>query len=461
MRAAALGLVAASVMAACTLIPRYERPALPVPSEFPRPSAEPSQGAAAAETGWRTFIAEPRLARLVEVALDANRDLRVAALRVEQSRAQYRIARSALFPSLDVQASYTRQGIANGIDGAVETTTSASVSAASTAYELDFFGRVRSSKEQALQQYLETEEARRSAQISLVAEVATQYFVLREAEEELVLARQTLDLVRESYRLNAVSFDVGQIDALDLRTAEAQVRNAEVNVLTYERVTAQATNQLVLLVGTELPSDLPPPSEFGANVLAAVPAGLPADLIERRPDILEAEHALLAANANIGVARAAFFPSISLTGSVGRVSDQLGTLFSNGSRIWSFVPQLTLPLFNAGSNRANLDAARVADQIEVANYEHAIQTAFREVADALVAGDSYTLAVTAEEAVIEAQTQRLTLATARYRQGEDSYLTVLSAQQDLYSAQQARLNAQLNQVSSQIELYRALGGGWQ
>ena len=461
-RNAAFAVLAGVLASGCSMIPAYERPALPVPSQFPGVPEEPISQAPAADVAWRDFIAEPRLERLVELALDNNRDLRVAALRVEQSQAQFRRSRSGIFPPLDLRTSYTRQGLSDA-GGADLTTGSANVSAASTAYELDFFGRVRGSSEQALQQYLQTEEAQRSAHIALVAEVATQYFALREAEEQLALARQTLDLVAESYRLNTLSFEVGQIDALDLRTAEGQLQNAQINVLTYERQAAQAENQLVLLIGTPLPLELPPPEPFGAaEVLADVPAGLPADLVLRRPDILEAEHALLAANADIGVARAAFFPSISLTGSAGRTSDALGSLLgSSGTGIWTFAPQLTLPLFNAGSNRANLAAAEAAGQIEVATYERAIQTAFREVADALVATSSYAREIRAQEAAVAAQTQRFTLADERYRQGEDSYLTVLQAQQDLYSAQQGRLRAQRNRATSQVSLYRALGGGWQ
>jgi multidrug efflux system outer membrane protein len=461
-RTAALGIVAAALAGGCSLIPAYERPALPVAAQYRGTPDEAAAPAAAADIAWRDFIAEPRLEQLVELALDNNRDLRVAALRVEQSQAQYRSARSGLFPQLDLRTAYTRQRTSGVLGGADVTTSSANLSAASTAYELDFFGRVRSSNEQALQQYFATEEAQRSAYIALVAEVAAQYFALREAEEQLALARQTLDLVGESYRLNTLAFEVGEIDELDLSTAEGQVQNARANVLTYERQAAQAENQLVLLVGAPQPADLPAPAPFGAGgVLADVPAGLPADLLQRRPDILEAEHALLAANANIGVARAAFFPSISLTGSVGRTSDELGSLLGSGTGIWSFAPQLSLPLFSAGSNRANLDAAQAAAEIEVANYERTIQTAFREVADALVAASTYALEIEAQQIAIDAQTRRLTLADARYRQGEDSYLTVLAAQQDLYSAQQARLRAQRNRVSSQIALYRALGGGWQ
>ena len=424
----ALGIVAAALVGGCSMIPPYERPPAPVPAQFPGVAAEPPAATPAADLEWRSFIAEPRLQRLVEIALTNNRDLRVAALRVEQSHAQYQRTRSSLFPQLDLRTAYNVQRT-SGVPGTLK---SATLSAGVSAYELDFFGRVRSSNEQALQQYFETEEAQRSAHVGLVAEVATQYFALREAEEQLKLARQTLGLVNDSYRLNKAQFDVGEIDELDLSTAEGQVKSAEVNVLTYQRQATQAEDQLVLLLGTPLPADLPPAAPFGdGNALADIPAGLPADLIERRPDILAAEHTLLAANANIGVARAAFFPSISLTGSVGRTSDALGSLLGSGVGITSFAPQLSLPLFNAGSNRANLTAAQAGKEIEVANYEHAIQTAFREVAD------------------------------ARYRQGDDRYLTVLLAQQDLYSAQQARLRAVANRASSQIALYRALGGGWQ
>jgi multidrug efflux system outer membrane protein len=461
-RNAALGIVAAALVGGCSMIPPYERPPLPVPEQFPGVAAAPAAATPAADLAWRSFIAEPRLQRLVELALENNRDLRVAALRVEQSHAQYQRTRSSLSPQLDLRAAYTEQRTGGGPGGADVTIDSATLTAGVSAYELDFFGRVRSSNEQALQQYFETEEAQRSAHVGLVAEVATQYFALRQAEEQLVLARQTLELVNDSYRLNKAQFDVGEIDELDLSTAEGQVKSAEVNVLTYERQATQAEDQLVLLLGAPLPADLPPAAPFAdGNALADIPAGLPADLIERRPDILAAEHALLAANANIGVARAAFFPSISLTGSVGRTSDALGSLFGSGVRLTSFGPQLSLPLFNAGSNRANLTVAQAAKEIEVANYEHAIQTAFREVADALVAASTYALEIDAQQAAIAAQTRRFTLADARYRQGDDRYLTVLLAQQDLYAAQQARLRAVANRASSQIALYRALGGGWQ
>jgi len=246
-----------------------------------------------------------------------------------------------------------------------------------------------------------------------------------------------------------------------MRTAEGEVETARVNELTYEREVAQAKNDLALLVGGPLPAGLPAARPFNdGDLLARIPAGLPSDLLQRRPDILEAEHTLKAANANIGAARAAFFPTITLTSSIGATSAQLAQLFAKGGGVWSFAPEITVPIFTGGQNTADLDSAKVGKRIEVANYEKAIQTAFREVSDALVAGSSYASQVEALVRGINAEQRRLELADVRYRQGEDSYLNVLSAQQDLYTAQQNRIETQYNKLASRISLYEALGGGW-
>lgn len=438
----------------CTFMPQYERPAAPIPSEFPHvtdTAAHPP-----AQLSWRDFVRDERLARLIELALANNRDLRVALLNVEQSRAQYRITRSDALPRIDASGGFTRQH-ARGL-----TSNQENLSVGLTAYELDLFGRVRSLTRQALEQYLATEQAGRSARIALIAEVATQYFELRAAQEQLGLAKQTLTVVQDSYDLNQTMFDAGAVAELDLRSAQGQLQTARINVLTYERQSAQAENALALLLGAALPADLPAPRPFGSpDLLAQVPAGLPSELVQRRPDILQAEHTLKSANANVGAARAAFFPTISLTGSVGRASSELSQLFGSGSGVWSFSPQIAVPLFTGGANSANLEAAKVGVSIDVAGYEEAIQTAFREVADALVGVDSYASQIAAEEQAIDAQSRRFELATLRYRQGEDTYLNMLLAQQDLYSAQQGRLQAQLNQLSSQISLFQALGGDWQ
>ncbi len=326
---------------------------------------------------------------------------------------------------------------------------------------MDFFGRVRSLNRQALEKYFATAEAKRSAQISLVAEVASQYFTLRQAEAQLELAKQTLAAVQESYGLNKATFDAGASSELDLRTAEGQVQTAKINVLIYHLARAQAENYLTLLVGEPLPADLPAPRPFAeTNLVAEVPAGLPSAMVERRPDILEAEHTLKAANADIGAARAAFFPLVQFTGSIGTTSTAFQKLFGAGTGVWSFSPQITLPIFTGGQNRADLDAAKIGTRIEVANYQKAIETAFREVADALAAVQSYAEQLETQVKLIAAQQRRYELANLRYRQGDDTYLNVLSAQQDLYSAQQSQLATQLDQLISRISLYQALGGGW-
>ncbi len=438
----------------CSLQPRYERPALPVAQAFPG-ADESSSPAPAADLGWSEFFADPRLKALLVLALLNNRDLRVASLNAEQTRAQYRVTRAASYPTVEGVASSSRThqiGVTSDIG---------SVSVGFTAYELDLWGRVRSLNHQALEEYFAQDEARKSAQISLIATLATEYFTLREIESQWALAQETLSAVEESLAINEALFQAGASTELDVRTAQGQRQTARINVLSYERQRAQAINSLVLLLGQPLPQDLPAGLQFDdPQQLAGIGAGLPSDLLLRRPDILEAEHTLKAANAYIGAARAAFFPTLSLTGSLGVSSPEFSRLFNSGTGTWEFAPQISVPIFAGGANRANLDAARIRARIEVANYEKTIQTAFREVADALVSIGNYQQQITEENALIEFQRARYDLATLRFRQGVDSYLNVLSAQQDLYSAQQARLLAQFQLLASKVSLYEALGGGW-
>ena len=458
---------AALALAGCSLAPHYERPAAPVPTAYPEvnsAAAGTSAGPAAAEVAWRDFFGDARLQRLIQLALDNNRDLRVAGLNVERVRALYRIERTALIPSINATADASRTRTPADLTSSGRATTSSrySVGGEIPSYELDFFGRIASLRDEVLQQYLATEEARRSAQISLISAVARQYLGLLATDERLALARQTFDAAEHSYQLSKQTFDAGVASELDLRTSEAQRENYRAAVAALEQQHVQAQNALAFLIGAPLPADLPPAGVLATEPLIAdLPAGLPSDLLTRRPDILAAEHTLQAANANIGIARAAFFPSITLTAFGGTASAQLSGLFDQGSGSWSFAPSITLPIFAAGRNKAQLDVAWIEQRIEVANYEKAIQTAFREVADALAVRASIDTQIAAEQARVAAARSRYDLSNQRYESGVDSFLTVLLAQQDLFSAEQSLIDARLLRLSNLVSLYAALGGGWQ
>jgi multidrug efflux system outer membrane protein len=454
---------AALLLSSCSLAPKYERPASPVAPAFGETAAT-TTAAPAAELSWREFFTDPRLQRLIALALENNRDLRVAALNVDQVRALYDIQKTALIPKLDATAGGTRQLQPADLSstGVPRTSANYRVGLAVTAYEIDLFGRVASLRDRVLEQYLATDEARRSVQISLVAAVATQYLTLLSLDEQLALARQTHDAIKSSYDITRSSYDVGSASELDLSTAQAQLQTARANLAIYTRQRTQAENALNVLLGHAVPADTPAIGTLTAqNILADLPAGLPSDLLQRRPDILAAEHKLKAANADIGVARAAFFPSITLTAFGGTASSQLDGLFKDGSGAWSFTPQITLPIFAAGRNRATLDVAKIQNKIEIANYEKSIQTAFREVSDSLVARTTLDEQLAAQTALVAAQQKRFDLSDLRYRNGADSYLIVLLAQQDLYAAQQSLIQTRLSRLANLITLYKALGGGWQ
>jgi len=444
------------LLGACAFAPPYRQPDVDVSRPFPVPSPVAADARTAGDLAWPEVFRDPRLQQLLRLALANNADLRVAVLNVQAARAQAKIAAAALLPDVVGGAGFSRT------ESRPLTTQQWSASIAVPAYELDLFGRVRSLKLQAVEQYLATAEAQRAAQMSLVAEVAAQYFQLRQAEEQVALAEQTLAAVSRSLEVNRARVDAGDASEVDQRAAEGQVLQAKISINSYRRLAAQTTHALEVLIGQALPTELPDRKPFNdSDQIAALAPGMPSELLVRRPDILQAEHLLRAANANIGAARAAFFPSVTLTASAGTASSELRGLFATGSGSWSFSPQVSVPIFNAGRNRAGVRVAEANAGIRIANYQRAVQTAFREVADALVAASSYGDEWSLRIALVGAQARRLELATARYDQGEDSYLNVLSAQQDLYSAQQGMIGAQYNRLLALISLYQALGGGWQ
>ncbi|MGE8146886.1 efflux RND transporter outer membrane subunit EmhC [Pseudomonas frederiksbergensis] len=457
--------VAAFVLGGCSLIPDYQQPAAPVAGQFPQgPAYSPAQAPtqAAAEQGWKQFFHDPALQQMIQVALENNRDLRVAALNIDAFAAQYRIQRADLYPAVSATGSGSRQRVPADMSqtGQAGITSSYSATVGISAYELDLFGRVRSLSEEALQKYFATEEARRSTQISLVASVANAYLTWQADKELLKLTQDTLGAFEESYKLTSRSNEVGVASALDLAQSRTSVENARAQLARYTRQVAQDENSLVLLLGTGLPANRQDSKPLSDDLLSDVPPGLPSDLLQRRPDILQAEYNLKAANANIGAARAAFFPSISLTANAGTLSPDLSGLFKGGSGTWLFSPQINLPIFNAGSLRASLDYSKIQKDIGVANYEKSIQTAFQEVADGLAARQTYTEQLQAQRDFVAANQDYYRLAERRYRIGVDSNLTFLDAQRQLFSAQQTLITDRLAQLNSAVNLYKALGGGW-
>ncbi len=463
----------ALMLGACTLEPQYHRPPAPVPA-LPGGTAE---GPAAADIGWREFFPDPQLQQLIALALTDNRDLRVAVLNVQSAQAQYRIQRAELFPTVNASAVEQAEGIPLSVlaaqfpGGAAAagggsaptggiTVHTYSVGVGFTNYELDLFGRIRSLNHAALQQYFSSGETRRSAQLTLVAEVATAYLTVLADQTLLDITRDTLKSQEASYALTQKTFSGGTSTELALRQAETTVDTARANLALYNRQLAQDRDELQLLLGAPIPDGI----DFSGgldrpNTVAELEEGIQSDVLVRRPDILAAEHQLMAANAEIGAARAAFLPSISLTGSFGTESPQLSGLFKSGSRAWTFSPQISLPIFAGGANVANLQATELARDTAVAQYEKAIQTAFREVADALVARGTLDEQLAAQQALVTASAATYRLSDMRYRGGVDSYLSALVAQVQLYNAQQQLQTVRLLRLQNLVTLYKALGGG--
>jgi outer membrane protein, multidrug efflux system len=477
-------------LAGCTLEPRYQRPPPAVTPQWPAmpagesasSPAEPAPDASqrsAAQIGWREFFTDPKLQALIEQALQHNYDAQIATFNIAAARAQYQIQRAELFPKISATATEQVEkfpaAVAPLASGAGGGTGVGGVGAASgsgvfrffdvgigfTSYELDLFGRIRSLNHAKLEQYLGYVETRRSTQISVIAEVANAYLTWLADAKLLRITEETLNSQQESLNLVRLSFEGGVATALDLHQAETTVATAQANLAQYRRQVAQDQNALVVLLGAPLPSEFVADVDIDEeSLLADLPAGVPSEVLVQRPDILAAEHNLVAANANIGAARAAFFPSISLTGSFGTASTQLSGLFKPGSAAWTFSPQISLPIFAGGANVASLDLAKVQKNILVVQYEQAIQSGFREVADALVGRATLDSQVAADTALVQASSESFRLSNMRYTGGVDNYLGVLVSLRVLYTAQQSLVSVKLARLQNLVTLYKALGGGW-
>jgi outer membrane protein, multidrug efflux system len=453
---------AAVLLAGCSMAPTYERPAAPVPQYFPNNPAQIAGQPITAEIAWQDYFTDPRLVGLIDTALANNRDLRVAVANIEVARAQFRITRSAQFPNLNLNAGGTRQR--PSITGIGTVSESDYVNLGISAWELDFFGRIQSLKEASLAQFLATEESRKAVQISLIASVASGWLAVVADEESLEITRQTLATREEGLKLTQLRFDNGVVSEIDLRLAESLADGARATYAQQQRARMEDENALALLLGAPVPPESIKASGVGAldavAPMADVPAGLPSELLNQRPDIRAAEQQLMAANANIGAARANFFPRITLTAGYGTASNELSGLFETGSKAWSFAPALVLPIFDAGANRSRLDSAWANRDIAVAQYEKSIQTAFREVADALAGRATLNDQLQALRKQAAAEQVRFNLSALRYRNGVANALDLQDAQRSLFTAQLAATQTRLTQLQNQVALYKALGGGW-
>jgi NodT family efflux transporter outer membrane factor (OMF) lipoprotein len=454
-RPAALLLALGAVLASgCSMIPKYERPAAPVAGEWQAPSA--SAGTPAADLPWQDFFGDAKLRRLIGLALANNRDLRVAVLNIEQARAQYDIRRADLFPTAGVSVSGSRTPAA----GANGKNTTYTVGLGFSSWEIDLFGRIASLSQAALAQFLATEEGRKAAQISLVASVANTWLSVVADDELLRITGETLGTRAESLRLMQLRFDNGVASEIELRQSQSLVETARATLAQTTRQRALDLDALALLLGQPVPADFTIDATTASLSFPDVPAGTPSEVLTRRPDVRQAEEQLIAANANIGAARAAFFPHISLTAGLGKASPELSGLFKGGGWGFSVAPALLQPIFDAGRNRAGLASANVSRDIAVAQYERAIQSAFREVSDALAGRATFGEQVRAQSAVVEASAVTYRLTDLRYRNGVSSSLDLLDAQRSLFAAQQALVQTRLQALQNQVLLYRALGGGW-
>lgn len=466
LRSLTLAIALLALSGCAGMAPHYTRPGAPVPDTWPEGSARregavKEAGRSVADITWQEFFIHEQLRRLIALALDNNRDLRIATLGIERSRSLYRIRSADLLPTVNMTGSGLAQRIPEGLSSSGESMTvhQYSLDLGLSSYELDLFGRVRSLKDRALEEFLATEEARRSVQISLMAEVAGIYLTLAADMEHLKIAQDTFESQQSTYNLIRRRFEAGVSSELDLRLAQSSLEAARVDIARFTSQVAQDKNALALVIGSPVPAELLPAGLGPITSLKELTAGLPSEVLQRRPDIMQAEHLLKGANADIGAARAAFFPRITLTTSVGVASDQLSGLFKDGAGVWSFAPKLSLPIFDAGRNQANLKVTEVDREIFLARYEKAIQVAFREVSDALAQYGTLGDQLQAQQSLTDTTAASYGLSQARYRSGVASYLNVLDSQRSYYSAQQGLITVRLARYINLVTLYKVLGGG--
>ncbi len=457
----------ALLCAGCTMAPKYNRPAAPVSNSWPggtayQESGTTSNGPSAANLSWQEFFTDEKLRTVIGIALTNNRDLRLAVLNVERARAYYGIQRAELWPIVNANGTGSKARLPGDLtsSGDRQTVERYDANLGVASWEIDFFGRIRSLKDRALQEYLATEQAQRSAQILLVSSIGQAYLTLAADRENLALAQTTLEAQKGSYDLIKRRFDLGLAPELDLFRAQSPVDVARRDVAHYIQQVAQDENALQLLVGIPVPDELLSADLAGVSACIDIAAGLPSDVLLSRPDVLQAENLLKAANADIGAARAAFFPRISLTAAIGTASSDLSGLFKAGAGAWSYAPQIVMPIFDARTWSAHR-AAKVQQEIAVTQYEVAIQRAFKEVADALAVRGTVSQEVSAQESLVHSFAETYRLSISRYDRGIDNYLGVLDAQRSLFASQQGLVLLRLAKFANNVRLYAVLGGGWE
>lgn len=472
--------VATALLAACTMEPAYHRPGMPVPDSYPAQAQSQANAAPATEAAalppldWKNFFKDPVLQRLIDIALTNNRDLRVAAANMSEARAGYGVSRASLFPEIDLQGYAGRQRLpgntqqpANGLLGPVQnnnarasTANTFQAQAGLTSYELDFFGRQRSAVHESGKLADASAADYQAARIAVIGEVANAYLALNADRALLQLAQQTLEAQQKHAQVMQSAFRDGGVSEFDMRRSQTQVSTAQVDVADMQTRIAKDINAMSLLLGQQLPASYATPSQWQAPLLTDVPAGLPSSLLDRRPDVVAAEDRLRAANADIGSARAAFFPNIVLTAALGTLSGGLSSLFSGSALAWNAGTAATMPLLDWGKNKNNLSASKARYTGATAAYEGTVQQAFREVADALAVRDHIVPQLTAQQELVDQSQHVYAISQVRFKEGLDDYIATQDAQRSLYAAQQKLVSLQLDQAVNQVNLYKALGGGW-